>query len=138
MTKGHSRVTGTLRLLLSVWLMGSAVWTLADPARAVADQGIPMAALLPLAGLSFAIGAFLLTGFMSRVGGLLLVGMGVWQIASFGFSVAPAIEVIAGAYLALRGGGAWAMDIYVQKMQDRVRAKALANQPGSAVNSPES
>jgi hypothetical protein len=52
--------------------------------------------------------------------------------------VAPAIEVIAGAYLALRGGGAWAMDIYVQKMQDRVRAKALANQPGSAVNSPES
>jgi hypothetical protein len=26
----------------------------------------------------------------------------------------------------LSGGGAWAMDIYVQKMQDRVRQKALS------------
>jgi hypothetical protein len=32
-----------------------------------------------------------------------------------------------GVYLALRGGGAWAMDIYVQKMQDRAREKALSS-----------
>jgi len=129
-TRSHSRVTGSLRLVLAVWLMGSAAWTLADPMRAVQEQGMPMAALLPLAGLSFAVGAFLLTGFMTRVLGLLLVGMGVWQLATFGFAVAPPVLIAAGIYFALRGGGAWAMDIYVQKMQDRVRQRA--------VNSPES
>jgi hypothetical protein len=123
-------VTGSLRLLVSVWLIGSAVWTLADPLNAVQQQGMPMGALLPLAGLSFAAGVFLLTGFMSRLLGLLLVGMGVWQLASFGFAIAPPLLIAAGVYFALRGGGAWAMDIYVQKMQDKVRQKAL--------NSPES
>jgi hypothetical protein len=120
----HSRATGAIRLLLSVWLMGSAVLTLADPQRAVVEQGIPMDVLLPLAGLSFAVGAFLLTGFMTRVCGVLLVAIGVWQIASFGLAVLPVVVAALGAYLALRGGGAWAMDIYVQKMQDRVRSKA--------------
>jgi uncharacterized membrane protein YphA (DoxX/SURF4 family) len=110
-------------LLLAVLLMGTAVRTLADPQQAVIDQGVPMSTLLPVAGLSFAFGAFLLSGFMTRVIGLLLVGLGVWQIASFGLSLLPAIEAIAGIYLALRGGGAWAMDIYVQKMQDRVRRR---------------
>jgi uncharacterized membrane protein YphA (DoxX/SURF4 family) len=122
---GHSRVTGVLRLVLALWLMGSAVRALAEPWQAVAEQGMPMAVVLPFAGLSFTVGAFLLAGFMSRVAGLLLVGMGVWQLASFGVSVPPAVLVVAGAYLALRGGGAWAMDIYVQKMQDRIRSKAL-------------
>ena len=122
---GHSRVTGVVRLVLAVWLMGAAVRTLADPQSAVAEQGLSMNVLLPLAGLSFAVGAFLLTGFMTRVMGLLLVGMGVWQGASFGLAVAPAVLALVGAYLALRGGGAWAMDIYVQKMQDRVRQRAL-------------
>jgi len=122
---GHSRVTGVVRLVLAVWLMGAAVRTLADPQGAVAEQGLSMNVLLPLAGLSFAVGAFLLTGFMTRVMGLLLVGMGVWQVASFGLAVAPAVLALVGAYLALRGGGAWAMDIYVQKMQDRVRQRAL-------------
>ena len=88
-------------------------------------MGIPMGALLAIAGLSFTVGAFLLTGFMSRVCGLVLVGLGVWQTASFGFSVPPIVLAVLGAYFALRGGGAWAMDIYVQKMQDRVRQKAL-------------
>jgi len=88
-------------------------------------MGIPMGALLAIAGLSFTVGAFLLTGFMSRVCGLVLVGLGVWQTASFGFSVPPIVLGVLGAYFALRGGGAWAMDIYVQKMQDRVRQKAL-------------
>jgi uncharacterized membrane protein YphA (DoxX/SURF4 family) len=123
----HSRVTGALRLALSLWLMGSAVWTLADPQRAVLEQGTPMDVLLPLAGLSFAVGAFLLTGFMTRVCGLLLVGMGVWQLGSFGLSPVSAVEIAAGIYLALRGGGAWAMDIYVQKMQDRVRKRAVSD-----------
>jgi len=115
---------------VSLWLIGSAVWTLADPINAVQQQGMPMAALLPSAGLSFAVGVFLLTGFMTRVLGLVLVGMGVWQVASFGFAIGPVVLIAVGAYFALRGGGAWAMDIYVQKMQDKVRQKAL--------NSPES
>jgi uncharacterized membrane protein YphA (DoxX/SURF4 family) len=119
----HSRLTGGVRLLLAVWLMASAVRTLADPQQAVLEQGMPMGAVLPLAGLSFAFGAFLLTGFMTRLIGLLLVGLGVWQIASFGLSIAPVVQGIVGMYLTLRGGGAWAMDIYVQKMQDRVRRR---------------
>jgi uncharacterized membrane protein YphA (DoxX/SURF4 family) len=122
----HSRATGLVRLGLAVWLIGSAVWTLADPQRAVAQQGLPMATLLPVAGLSFTVGAFLLTGFMSRVCGLVLVGLGVWQLASFGLAPAPPVYVVLGAYLALRGGGAWAMDIYVQRMQDRVRQRAAS------------
>ncbi|MCA1648376.1 MAG: hypothetical protein LC797_23925, partial [Chloroflexi bacterium] len=72
----HSRATGAARLALAVWLMFSAVQTLADPQRAVADRGLPLGVLLPLAGVYFALGAFLLTGFMSRVVGLILVGLG--------------------------------------------------------------
>jgi uncharacterized membrane protein YphA (DoxX/SURF4 family) len=123
----HSRATGAIRLLLAVWLIFAAVRTMADPHQAVADQGLPMGTVLPLAGLYFAVGAFLLTGFMSRVAGLVLVGLGVWQLTSFGFGVLPLVLVVVGVYLALRGGGAWAMDIYVQKMQDRAREKALSS-----------
>ncbi len=131
--RSHSRVTGAVRLLLALWLMGIAIRTLADPLQASQDQGIGLGALQPLAALSFTVGAFLLTGFMSRVAGLLLVGMGVWQIGTIGFAIWPAVEAITGAYLALRGGGAWAMDIYVQKMQDRVREKAVRD----SLSSPE-
>src|ERR1700736_4887489 len=95
--KIHSRATGTVRLLLAIWLIVSAVRTLAaDPRQAVQDQGLPLGVLLPLAGLYFAVGAFLLTGFMSRVAGLVLVGLGVWQLASFGFGVLPLVLVIVG------------------------------------------
>ena len=123
----HSRATGAIRLLLAVWLIFSAVRTFSDPHRAVADQGLPLGVLLPLAGLYFAVGAFLLTGFMSRVAGLVLVGLGMWQLASFGFGLLSFVLLVVGVYLALRGGGAWAMDIYVQKMQDRARKKALSS-----------
>jgi uncharacterized membrane protein YphA (DoxX/SURF4 family) len=126
-----SRVTGAIRLLLAVWLLFSAVRTLADPHQAVSDQGLPMGVILPLAGLDFTLGVFLLTGFMSRVAGLVLLGLGVWQVASFGFSVWPVILAVVGIYFALRGGGAWAMDIYVQKMQDRARQKAALSSPES-------
>lgn len=115
-----------MRIVVALWLIGSAVWTLADPFRAVAFEGMPLGVLLPLAGISFTVGAFLLTGFMSRVCGLVLVGLAVWQGASYGLAIAPGALGLAGVYLALRGGGAWAMDIYVQKMQDRVRQKALS------------
>ena len=125
--KLHNRATGAIRLLLALWLMFSAVRTLADPHQAVADQGLPMGIILPLAGAYFAVGIFLLTGFMSRVMGLVLVGLGVWQLASFGLAVLPTVLLAVGVYLALRGGGAWAMDIYVQKMQDRARKKALSS-----------
>jgi hypothetical protein len=37
------------------------------------------------------------------------------------------LEALIGVHLMLRGGGAWATDIYVQKMQDRARKKALTS-----------
>jgi uncharacterized membrane protein YphA (DoxX/SURF4 family) len=124
----RSRVTGLARLALAVFLIGSAVRSLASPWEAVAEQGMPMAVVLPVAAISFTLGIFLLTGFMTRVCGLALVGIGVWQTGSFGLLPVPAVVTLAGIYFALRGGGAWAMDIYVQKMQDRVRQKALSEQ----------
>jgi uncharacterized membrane protein YphA (DoxX/SURF4 family) len=127
----HSRATGTIRLIVAVWLMVSAVRTLADPQGATAEQHAPLGALLPLAGLSFALGVFLLTGFMSRVIGLVLVCLGVWESLNLGFGIVPVMLGVVGIYLMLRGGGAWAMDIYVQKMQDRARRKAALTSPES-------
>ena len=123
--RSHSRLTGAIRLILASYLVAHAVITLAEPQRAVADQRLPMSVVLPVAGLSFTLGVFLLTGFMSRVCGLILACLGAWQIASFGLGVLPAIEMLAGVHLMLRGGGAWAMDIYVQKMQARARSRSL-------------
>jgi uncharacterized membrane protein YphA (DoxX/SURF4 family) len=123
---GRSRVTGTLRLLVAVWLVVQAVRALAAPNQAVVDQGLPMALLLPVSGLSFTLGVFLLTGFMSRVCGLLMACLEGWIMASVGIGVVPIILALVGIHLMLSGGGAWAMDIYVQKMQDRVRQKALS------------
>jgi hypothetical protein len=102
-----------------------AVRALAAPWQAVAEQGMPMAIVLPVAGLSFTLGVFLLTGFMSRVTGLLLACLEGWQMASFGLGVLPIVLALIGIHLMLRGGGTWAMDIYVQKMQDRVRSRSL-------------
>jgi hypothetical protein len=119
---GRSRLTATLRLLTALWLVGYGLWVFGDPARASSlAGGASLGALLPLAGVSFALGCFLLTGFMSRVAGLLLVILSIWQISTLGVSVAPLLSIVVGGYLLLRGGGAWAMDVYVQKMQDRVR-----------------
>ena len=102
---------------------------LAAPWQAVAEQGMPMAVVLPVAALSFTLGVFLLTGFMSRVCGLILACLECWQMARFGPGVVPVIEALVGIHLMLSGGGAWAMDIYVQKMQDRSRKKsALARE----------
>ena len=128
----HSRATGAIRLVISLWLIVSAVRALADPWAAVAEQGIPMAAILPIAGLSFTLGVFLLTGFMSRVCGLMLACLAGWHIANFGFGIVEAVEGLIGVHLMLRGGGAWAMDIYVQKMQDRARRKAAISSPESS------
>ena len=125
MTGGRSRVTGTLRLLIAVWLVATSVRALAAPAQAVIEQGLPMAVLLPVSAVTFTLGIFLLTGFMSRVCGLLLACLQGWLVASFGFGFVPIVLALIGIHLMLSGGGAWAMDIYVQKMQDRVRQKAL-------------
>ena len=119
-------------MLLAVWLMFLGVRTLADPQQAVADQGQPLGMLLPLAGISFTLGVFLLTGFMSRVGGLILVCLGGWEWLNLGAGVMPAALACIGVYLMLRGGGAWAMDIYVQKVQERARRKAALNSPQSS------
>ena len=121
---GRSRVTGAVRLLLALWLIVSAVMTFADPQGATTQSGVPLGSLLPLAALSFTLGVFLLTGFMSRICGLLLVGIAIWQL-SLGLWLPAIVEIPIGIYLMLRGGGAWAMDIYVQKMQDRVRQREL-------------
>jgi uncharacterized membrane protein YphA (DoxX/SURF4 family) len=118
-------------MLLAIWLMVSAVRTLADPQQAVSEQNQPLSVLLPLAGLSFTLGVFLLTGFMSRVAGLILVCIGAWQATSSGLGPVQIVWVVVGLYLMLRGGGAWAMDIYVQKMQDRARQKALSSPESS-------
>jgi uncharacterized membrane protein YphA (DoxX/SURF4 family) len=145
-TGPHSRVTGTIRLVLAVWLIFTGVRTLASlPNQGVADQGPPLGVLLPLAGqsvqlgvllplagLSFTFGVFLLSGFMSRVTGLVLVCLGVWEWLNLGGGVMPAVLAVVGVYLMLRGGGAWAMDIYVQRVQEKARAKA------AALNSPQS
>jgi hypothetical protein len=37
------------------------------------------------------------------------------------------LEGLVGVHFMLRGGGAWAMDIYVQKMQDRARRRLTAD-----------
>src|SRR5919206_911176 len=84
---GRSRVTGGLRLAVAVWLIASAVPTLADPQRVSLEQPELFGALLRAAGLSFTLGFFLLTGFMSRVAGLLLALLGGWEVANLGFSV---------------------------------------------------
>jgi uncharacterized membrane protein YphA (DoxX/SURF4 family) len=120
-------VTGSIRLVVAVYLIVSAVLTLADPRRAVVEQGVPMGVVLPVAGLSFTLGAFLLTGFMSRVCGLVLACLGAWQVASYGLAIVPVLEGLVGVHFMLRGGGAWAMDIYVQKMQDRARRRLTAD-----------
>jgi hypothetical protein len=118
----HSRATGAIRLILAIFLMASSVVIFADPHGATTRTGVALSALLPIAGLSFTLGVFLLTGFMSRVCGLVLIGLAVWQ-ATLGMWPPAVIEAPIGLYLMLRGGGAWAMDIYVQKMQDRVRRR---------------
>jgi uncharacterized membrane protein YphA (DoxX/SURF4 family) len=125
MTGGRSRLTGALRLMTAVFLVANAVRALAAPTQAVAEQGLPMAVLLPVSAISFTLGVFLLTGFMSRVCGLLLACLEGWLVASFGLGVVPIVLALVGIHFMLSGGGAWAMDIYVQKMQDRVRQKAL-------------
>ena len=127
----HSRVTGTLRLLVAAWLIFVAVRALAAPMQAVEDEGMSMGTLLPVAALSFTLGVFLLTGFMSRVCGLILACLAAWHMASFGFNLLDVAEALVGVHLMLRGGGAWAMDIYVQKMQDRARKKSLSSPESS-------
>jgi hypothetical protein len=126
MTRGpyaRSRITGALRLVASVWLIGVALHSLASPFQAVVEQGMPMSALLPVAAINFTLGVFLLTGFMSRICGLLLACLEGWTVASFGFGVMPVVLALLGIHFMLSGGGAWAMDIYVQKMQDKVRQR---------------
>ena len=120
---GRSRVTGALRLAVGVWLIAAAVPTLADPQRVSLEQPELFGALLRVAGLSFTLGCFLLTGFMSRVAGLVVALLGGWELANLGFSPVTLALMALGVHFMLRGGGAWAMDIYVQKMQDRARQK---------------
>ena len=123
----RSRVTGALRLITALWLIGVAVRSLAAPFQAVAEQGMPMSAVLPIAAINFTLGVFLLTGFMSRICGLLLACLQGWLMASYGIGVLPVLLALLGIHFMLSGGGAWAMDIYVQKMQDRVREKEMLN-----------
>jgi len=137
----HSRATGIVRLVLAVWLIVAAVRTLANPQAQnvggheptlsfllpLAGEGPPLGELLPVAALSFTLGVFLLTGFMSRVAGVVLVCLGAWEWINLGAGVMAAAQVIVGLYLVLRGGGAWAMDIYVQKVQERARQKEALN-----------
>jgi hypothetical protein len=73
---------------------------------------------------------------MSRVCGLVMAGLMGWQMAQFGVGWLPVLLALLGIYFMLRGGGAWAMDIYVQKMQDRVRQKSLSSPESWSGQSP--
>jgi hypothetical protein len=123
---GHRRVTGAVRLLLAVWLMVAAGQALSDPQRATAELRAPIEAVLLLAALWFTFGVFLATGFMTRVVGVLMLGLSIYQSVAFGATGLAVLMAVLGVYFALRGGGAWAMDVYVQKMQDRVRRREAA------------
>ena len=90
---GRSRITGALRLGVSVWLIASAVAVLADPQKVALEQPELFGALLRVAGLSFTLGFFLLTGFMSRVAGVLLALVSGWQIANLGCKPAGTVHV---------------------------------------------
>jgi hypothetical protein len=106
-----------------VALIWSAAQTLVDPEGTSRARGGHLDALLPLAGWHFTLGLFLFTGFMSRFVGLLLVGLAVWEVLTIGPAPLGLAAALLGLYFMLRGGGAWAMDIYVQMMQDRVRQR---------------
>src|SRR3981081_149333 len=90
----HSRATGAVRLLLAAWLIFTPGPIQAAPRRAAPDRGQPLGVLLPLAGLSFTLGVFLLTGFMSRVAGLILVCIGAWQATSSGLGPVQIVWVV--------------------------------------------
>lgn len=120
---GRSRFTAVVRLALAGWLLWSASQVLLDPSGAAQTRGAPVEPLLWIAAARFAIGLFLVTGFMTRVGGLLLIGAGVWEILVGSGALEPTLVALSGAYLMLRGSGSWAMDVYVQMMQDRVRLR---------------
>ncbi len=129
---GRSRATAAVRLAVAVWLMWGAVVVLASPeaiTAIAAARGAPPETVLRLAGLHFTLGMFLLSGFMSRVAGLVLAASAVWQLALIAGGVGELLQGAIGLYLMLRGGGTWAMDVYVQKMQDRIRTKEAAKTP---------
>ena len=120
---GRSRVTAVARILLSLWLVGNGVATIASPLAVAESTGTPAGLLLRLAAGQFTLGIFLLSGFMSRVCGLLLAILGAYTGASLGWNATALLYVLFGLYLVLRGGGTWGMDVYVQKMQNRVRER---------------
>ncbi len=123
---GRSRITAIVRLALAVWLLVTAVSVLIRP-EAISEIATARSAapdtLLRIAGLHFTLGIFLLSGFMSRVAGLVLAAAAVWQMLNVGGGAVEGVLVLVGVYLVLRGGGTWGMDVYVQKMQERVRRK---------------
>lgn len=112
-----------MRLVLAIWLMWTGGSLLANTSAESDARGVPVGVLLTAGGLYFTCGMFLLTGFMSRLTGLLLLGTAVWEAFAAGPGLLTWLYAAAGLYLALRGGGAWAMDVYVGKMQDRVRER---------------
>lgn len=120
---GRSRATAVVRLALAIWLMWTSGSILANTSAVSDARGVPVGVLLTAAGLYFTCGMFLLTGFMSRLTGLLLLGTALWEASAAGPGFLTWLYAAAGLYLALRGGGAWAMDVYVGKMQDRVRER---------------
>lgn len=121
-----SRMTALVRLVVAVWLIWSAVQVLSDPPAAQLARGADLDSLVPLAGSSFALGIFLLTGFMSRLAGLLLAVVAVWDVVLAGASPLTYLLALVGVYFMLRGGGAWGMDVYVNHMQERVRRREAA------------
>lgn len=134
---GRSRITAAYRLVFAAWLLWRAVSTLLDPPGAAAARGVPTEAVMLPAGISFAISLFLLSGFMVRVSGLALAVVGISDLFNWGFGLAPLVIGISGLYFVVRGGGTWAMDVYVYLMQERVRRREAAEARGRASTSHE-
>lgn len=120
---GRSKLTALVRLIAAGWLLWTAGEAISNPPGVAAARGIGVELLLVLAGLSFSVGLFLATGFMSRICGLALAILAAWEMSATGVGATGLVLVFVGLYLMLRGGGAWGMDVYVQQMQDRVRQR---------------
>ena len=129
---GRSRITASIRLVAALWLFVTALMTLVDSRGAADRRDAPMEVLLPFAAMHFALALFMFTGFMTRVAGLLLALISLAEITTLGLHPIPVILGLVGVYMILRGSGAWAMDIYVQMMQDKVRRREAAEAAAAA------
>ncbi|MBI4491745.1 MAG: hypothetical protein HY690_03020 [Chloroflexi bacterium] len=122
----NSKVTALVRVLLGAGLLYQGFEHFGDPLALAHALGLPLSAALWLALGEFFLGVSLVVGVLSRLCGLLtLLGTLALSVAA-GPSGLAALAALGGAYLALRGGGAYSTDRYIGHMQRRVAERELA------------